>query len=137
MPRFGKRSLKNLSEAHPDLQRLFHKVIQEYDCTVIEGHRPEAEQNKMFEQEKSKLKWPDSNHNKIPSYAVDVVPYPINWSTNKWNMYRFYHFAGFVRGVALEAGIKIRWGGDWNGNFKHNDQNFHDLPHFELVTKND
>ena len=26
------------------------------------------------------------------------------------------------------------WPGDWNGNFDIKDQNFHDLPHFELVT---
>jgi len=46
---------------------------------------------------------------------------------------RFYHFAGYVLGVAEILGIKIRWGGDWNGNFDLKDQNYYDLPHFEVI----
>lgn len=70
-----------------------------------------------------------SKHNSQPSKAVDVSPYPINWN----NKEGFYHFAGFVRATAQQMGIKIRWGGDWNGNFDLKDQNFFDLPHFEIL----
>ena len=42
------------------------------------------------------------------------------------------YFAGFVKGIALMLGIPIRWGGDWNGNNDLKDNNFDDLPHFEL-----
>ena len=73
--------------------------------------------------------YPNSKHNKLPSKAVDVAPYPIDWNDPD----RFYHFAGYVRGIAEGMGIKIRWGGDWNGNFDLKDQNFYDLPHFELL----
>ena len=34
--------------------------------------------------------------------------------------------------VANRLGLKVRWGGDWDGDFEFKDQNFHDLPHFEL-----
>ena len=128
MYKFGKRSKKNLSEAHPLLQELFEEVIQIYDCSVIEGHRPKAEQDKAYYAGKSQLKFPKSKHNKTPSLAVDVCPYPIDWNDSK----RFYYFAGIVMGVADSMGIDIRWGGDWSGDNDFKDQTFHDLPHFEL-----
>ncbi len=34
-----------------------------------------------------------------------------------------------------KKGIKIRWEGDWNGNYDLKDQNFYDLPHFEAVVR--
>ena len=45
---------------------------------------------------------------------------------------RICYFAGFVKGVAYKMGIPIRWGGDWNNNNDLKDNNFDDLPHFEL-----
>jgi peptidoglycan L-alanyl-D-glutamate endopeptidase CwlK len=60
--------------------------------------------------------------------AVDVAPYPIDWSDLK----RFYNFVGFVRGVASQMNIPIRVGADWDGDFHWKDQKFHDLPHFEI-----
>ena len=53
---------------------------------------------------------------------------PIDWN----NKERFYLFAGFVKGIAAEMGIKLRLGADWDGDFTTRDQTFHDLPHFEL-----
>ena len=35
--------------------------------------------------------------------------------------------------TANGMGIKIRYGGDWNGNFDLKDQNFYDGVHFELI----
>ena len=60
---------------------------------------------------------------------MDAVPFPIDWN----DKIRFYHFAGYVLGVAKTLGIKIRWGGDWNSNLNFKDEKFMDLPHFELV----
>lgn len=128
MPKFSDKSKKILQTCHIDLQGLFNEVIRTYDCTILEGHRDEETQNIYHRQGKSKLSWPESAHNKNPSLAVDVAPYPIDWNDSV----RFYHFAGFVLGIATKRGIKIRWGGDWNGNMDFKDQNFHDLPHIEL-----
>ena len=127
--KFGRRSQKNLSEAHPLLIELFNEVIKIRDCAVIEGHRDKFEQDRLFHAGKSKLKWPRSKHNSFPSMAVDVVPYPVHWT----NYRAFYHFAGIVKGVAHGMGLQIRWGGDWDSDNQFTDQSFHDLPHFELI----
>ena len=135
MPQFSNRSKDNLSETHPDLQVIFNEVIKGFDCVVIEGYRGQIEQDRAFHAGKSKLKYPQSKHNQIPSMAVDAVPWPINWNDTN----RMYYFAGYVRAIAeilkAEGKIKhsIRWGGDWDSDTKVNDQTFHDLPHFELI----
>ena len=128
MPYFGERSKKNLKTCDEDLVFLFEEVIKYFDCSVLEGHRGKKLQNKYFKEGKSKLKFPEGNHNKKPSKAVDVVPYPIDFSDRE----RMTYFAGFVKGMAAVLGIPIRWGGDWNSNTEVKDNNFDDLPHFEL-----
>ena len=77
----------------------------------------------------SKLKFPESKHNQMPSMAADVVLYPIDWDDTQ----RFYMFVGIVRGIAAKMNIPIRCGADWDGDMYIKDQNFHDLPHFELL----
>ena len=128
MPKFGKKSKSRLKTCDEDLIALFEEVVKYFDCTVLEGHRGEKLQNKYFKEGKSKLKFPDGNHNNNPSTAVDVVPYPIDWDDRE----RMSYFAGFVKGVAYKMGIPIRWGGDWNNNTNLKDNSFDDLPHFEL-----
>lgn len=132
MPVFSPRSKTNLEQCHPGLQRLFNHVILTYDCTVICGYRGKAEQNEAFRTGRSKLAFPNSRHNILPSRAVDVAPYPINWSTTGKNLARWYHFAGYVCGVADSLGIPIIFGGDWDGDRDFHDQTFDDLVHYEL-----
>ena len=79
MPKFGKRSMKRLNTCDEDLIHLFEAVVKYFDCSVIEGHRGKRLQNKYLKEGKSQLKYPEGNHNKKPSNAVDVVPYPIDW----------------------------------------------------------
>lgn len=135
MPVFSSQSKKNLSSCHIDLQTLFYEVIKHFDCKVTEGHREQPEQDKAFAEGKSKLKYPNGNHNAIPSNAVDVYPFPIEMK----NTSRFYWFGGFVMGIAemlyLQGKIthKIRYGGDWDGDKDINDQTFNDLVHFEII----
>lgn len=129
MPKFGQKSQERLATCHPDLQKLFNEVIKHVDCTVTEGHRGEEAQEEMFRTGRSKVRWGKSKHNSMPSLAADVIPYPVDWQDHR----RFYMFVGFVRAIAAQMGIKIRCGADWDGDFEVKDQNFHDLPHFELV----
>lgn len=129
MPAFGKSSQDKLATCDPRLQKVFNEVIKYFDCTVIEGHRGEEAQNKAFAEGKSKLKYPQGKHNKIPSLAADVLPYPIDWNDTN----RMRYFAGFVVGIAATMGIKLRWGGDWNQNTELKDNSFNDLPHFEIA----
>jgi len=128
MPRFGKKSRENLSTCHEDLQKVFNEVIKHVDCSVLEGHRDERRQEKLFSEGKTKVHYPMGRHNSKPSRAVDVVPYPVDWNDRE----RFHLFSGFVLGMARGMGITLRWGGDWNMNFEVNDNKFDDFPHFEL-----
>ena len=128
MPRFSKKSLSKLETCDKRIQDLFLRVVKKFDCTIIEGHRSKDRQNKLFKEGKSKLKYPKGKHNAIPSKAVDVAPYPIDWSDRE----RFTYFAGYVLGIAYEMGLKIRWGGDWDMDTQVKDNNFDDLPHFEI-----
>ncbi len=129
MPQFSERSKQRLDTCHPDLQRLFNEVVKHYECSILIGHRGQDAQNMAFKEGKSKQQWPDSKHNKLPSLAVDAAPYPIDWD----DIHGFYHFAGFVLGIAESLGIKVRWGGNWAGGLNLKPQKFNDLPHFELV----
>ena len=129
MPRFGRTSKNRLASSHEDLQDLFNEVIKYVDCSVLEGHRSGERQDKLYEEGKTKVKYPNGRHNANPSNAVDVVPYPIDWDDRE----RFHLFAGFVLGIAQSMEINIRWGGDWNKNFEVDDNKFDDFPHFELI----
>lgn len=139
MPSFSKESMSMLNTCHADLIKVFTKVVQTYDCKILEGHRGEKRQNELFSQGKSKLKYPNGEHNGTPSRAVDVAPYPINWGESGTSaqrqkaIARFYHFAGYALAVANEMGVKLRWGGDWDGDKDFSDQTFDDLVHFELA----
>ena len=121
MPTFGTQSKEKLSQAHPDLQRLFNEVIKTYDCTILCGYRGKEEQEAAVRDGKSKVHFPNSKHNHLPSLAVDVAPYPIDWNDKR----RWYYFGGYVTKTAEDMGINIRWG----GHFK----DFEDCPHFELL----
>tara|TARA_R100000808_G_C2132825_1_gene141713 strand:+ start:631 stop:1023 length:393 start_codon:yes stop_codon:yes gene_type:complete len=129
MPRFGKRSKDRLATCEKDLQLLFNEVIKYVDCSILEGHRSKNRQNKLFDEGKTKVKYPRGRHNASPSRAVDCVPYPIDWTDRE----RMTLFAGFVIGIANQMGIEIRWGGDWDRDFEVQDNKFDDFPHFELI----
>ena len=129
MPRFSARSQANLSSCDERLQRLFNAVIEHYDCSVLCGHRGREEQEKAYREGKSNARFGQSKHNSLPSKAVDVVPYPIDWDDREY----FSHFAGYVKALADQMDIKIRWGGDWDMDGRSTDETFSDMPHYELM----
>ncbi len=128
MPYFGTRSKQRLATCDERLQKVFNEVIKYVDCSVLEGHRGQERQDKLYEEGKTKLKFPNGKHNKSPSIAVDVAPYPIDWTDRD----RFHYFSGFVLGIASQMGLNIRWGGDWDQDTKTKDNRFDDLVHFEI-----
>ncbi len=127
--RFSRRSRAKLDECDPRLQRVFERVLQFHDCTILVGHRDKETQNAANDAGKSKVRWPNSKHNTAPSLAVDVAPFPIDWADRD----RFMIFAGVVRTVAALEGVSLRWGGDWDGDGLTKDQTFDDLVHWEIV----
>lgn len=148
MPRYSNTSKARLETCSDNLQDLFNRVIEHYDCSIIEGHRDRVRQNELKFLGRTKVSWPDSKHNSSPSKATDAAPYakgrgipwpklPEDWTDPKQrasyinDMAAFYHFAGYVEGIAIQMGIKIRWGGDWDRDHDFTDQSFNDLVHFE------
>ena len=131
MPKFGTTSKRRLSECDERLHIVFNDVVQIFDCAVLQlgGYRDKETQDELFRMGKSHLLWPNSQHNQNPSLAIDVAPYPIDWNDRE----RFNYFAGFVMATALSHGITLRWGGDWNQDWQVRDNQFDDLPHFEIV----
>lgn len=124
-------SSDKLSQCHPELQRLVRAVESRIGLVVSCGFRNEADQNRAYAEGKSKKKWPNGEHNKLPSLAVDMEPLKrskIDWRDKEL----FYYFAGYVHAVADMIDVKIRWGGNWNMNDDLHDQTFFDLVHFEL-----
>lgn len=128
MPKFSKKSLEKLEFLDKRLVNVLNEVIKIYDFTIIETFRDEKTQNLYFKSGQSKLKFPQSKHNKLPAIAVDIAPWPINWNDTK----NFYFLAGLVISEGKRKGLDIRWGGDWDQDFDFNDQSFNDLVHFEI-----
>jgi len=151
MPSYSNRSMDRLTTCNSVLQRLMNRVIEFYDNTITCGHRPKDQQDAAVASGNSKVRWPDSKHNRSPSEAVDAGPYipgrgvpwpktPTDWTDksqrNKYikDLAQFYHFAGFVEGTARQMHIdNVRWGGDWDRDHDLADQKFDDLVHFELI----
>ena len=105
MPRFGTKSKMQLHTCDDRLKELFKKVVKDFDCTVIEGYRGKTKQNSAYERGNSKLRFPRGRHNRMPSVAVDVIPYPIDWKDRD----RMHYFAGYVLGIARTMGLNIRY----------------------------
>ena len=129
MPSFSGRSKAKLDTCHRDLQKVLNEVVKHFDCSILEGYRNQERQDFLFESGQSTLRYPQGKHNSEPSLAVDVVPYPIDWEDRE----RFVLFAGFVIGVARAQGIRLRWGGDWDGDWNSTETSFFDAPHFEMT----
>jgi len=135
MYKFGRKSLEKLFTCHEDLQKIMNEVIKHMDIVILYGHRTTKEQFELFRQGrdlvggewvktgktvtnldgKSKL----SEHNYLPSRAIDIAPYPIDWN----NIERFKELAVIVKREAKKLDIDIIWGGDWK---------MRDFPHYQI-----
>ncbi len=122
-------SAARLASCDARLRTLVEQVSAHVPCAVLEGHRDQEAQDAAYAAGRTKVKWPEGKHNRMPSLAVDLAPTPIDWNDRE----KFTLFAGFVIGLARAQGLKLRWGGDWNGNFDVKDNRFDDLVHFELA----
>jgi peptidoglycan L-alanyl-D-glutamate endopeptidase CwlK len=139
MPSFSRRSKQKLETCHPDIQKVFNKVIETVDCTILEGVRDLETQKEYVRTGRSTtLKSKHLKQSDGYSHAVDVAIYPIKWGSLSGEkqireLARNYMFAGYVKAVADNMNIKFRLGADWDNDWELNDQNFHDIVHFELV----
>jgi peptidoglycan L-alanyl-D-glutamate endopeptidase CwlK len=141
---YSQNSLNKLNTCHTDLQEIFHTVNNDgFSHTIICGHRNEKDQNAVFATGASTKKWPDGEHNSIPSMAVDAVPDPIEFPAldrgDRLAIIKMGVFAGYVLARARDLfnrgkiTHRLKWGGDWDGDWDVRDQKFNDWVHFELI----
>lgn len=129
MPQLSRSSKERLDTCHPELIRWVTELIKTVDFTVLCGHREQWAQEEAYRLNHTTKRWPYSKHNQLPSTAVDLAPYPVDW----YDKARFAYFAGYAIGKAQQMGITIRWGADWDCDSFTSDEHLVDMPHFELV----
>lgn len=97
------------------------------NVTVLCGYRGEKEQRAAFIAGKSKLLYPNSKHNSVPSRAVDIAPYSEKLKGVDWrDIPAFEDMCNRIERIAERLKIKIRLGRDFS---------FKDYPHVELHDK--
>lgn len=126
MPITHAASRVKLETCHVDLQKVVYAASDIIPLLVVCGHRGEEAQNAAFLSGKSKLSWPYSKHNKLPSLAVDLAPLDetggLNWSRKDL----FRELGSVMLAEANRFNVPLVWGGNW--------LSFPDLPHFEIKT---
>lgn len=129
MPTFSQQSEERLATCDERLQLIARAAIEVMDFVVMEGHRNKEAQNVAVARGNSQVSWPNGKHNSMPSRAMDVAPYPIDWKDTE----RFVLLHGVIKCIAHDLGIKIRHGIDWDSDLNMREEKFRDYPHIELV----
>lgn len=124
MTKLSEISEKRLLSVHDDLELVVRAAAERMDIIVVSGHRTRDEQEDCVRRKASKLRWPWSPHNQIPSLGVDLAPLSKSGSIDWNNREKFREMAMIVLEEAAKLGIAVTWG----GTFK----SFVDFPHFEL-----
>ncbi len=148
MPAFSQKSKSQLETCDTRLQIVLKDAIEEFDFSILEGKRSLEQQLKNVRKGVSKTLNSKHVYPLVePSLAVDIAPYPLMWPQRPKGLSkllmktvgkyvkqtaRFYLLAGYILGRARSHDIKLRWGGDWDGDGDIFDQTFDDTPHFEL-----
>lgn len=133
MYKYSETSKKRLKTVTHELRIVFNLLIKHYDCTIVYGQRGEKAQNELFKNGLSKLKYPNSKHNRKPfSEAVDAAPWIDGKASEDY--LQCTYMAGLVIGIGKSFGFNIRWGGNWDQDLiVIEDQTFQDLWHYEII----
>ncbi len=138
MNSWGIKSQAERATSDERLNEIGDIVLQVKDHSVIKGHRGEKEQHDAFtsDPQRSKLDWPNGNHNALPSKAQDVKSYPFptldaDGGDSAQREEQLY-LLGLYRGVAAMKGIPLRTGADWDRDGEIADNGFDDFFHVEI-----
>ena len=117
MAYFGGRSERGLATCDERIVKVLREAIKHYDFSVICGHRDKETQNKAFREGASKLEFPRSKHNSLPSQAADVVPYPVDWN----NLDRFNELNKVIKEACVTVGEEELFNGYdlWDWDYPH------------------
>ena len=151
--KFGDASMAQVMSCHPDMQLVLIEAIHRspIDFGVSQGRRTIEQQREYFKAGKSRLNPDDpaqlkrAMHLRAPSMAADIyvsVPEKVFMDGKKlaYDTAHLSLIAGVILSVANELydrkliKHRVRWGGDWDQDgCIIVDQEFDDLPHFELL----
>jgi len=124
--KYNERSLKNLAQCHPDLQKMAAELEKIFPVVVTTGHRNKADQDAAVRGGYSKAPWPKSRHNTMPSTAFDAYPHPIPKNPKDWDdpeyLAKFAEMRRQMKVAAARAGVSVEFL-SW------------DRPHVQLVKK--
>lgn len=129
MPAYAPSSLVKLMTLVSPLRAVMRELVLVTDITIIYALRGKEAQDEAYRNGFSRARWPDSAHNapiaarNVPrehwpedpnglSRAVDFAPYPVDWKDER----QFAYVAGRAMEIGRRLGIKLVWGGDWNGD---------------------
>jgi peptidoglycan L-alanyl-D-glutamate endopeptidase CwlK len=145
----GPASRAKLVGVDPFMVRVVERaiLITPIDFRVICGVRTRAEQAALYAQGRTlpgKIVTWTLNSRHIPDprtglgCAVDLLPAPYDWkieddrSTPEQDD-AFVKLAQVMFRAAADAGVRIRWGANWDGDKQIREKGETDNPHFELV----
>lgn len=134
-------SANKLTVCDERLIKVFVEVRKIYDFKVICGYRGQKDQHDAFCCGNSKLDWPKSKHNSLPSLAVDVLPAclqidgKINWNDKEAFIKAYSELAELVFKEADKQGVHLRSGMDFHMDGSKTTNDMWDLPHWEVVLK--
>lgn len=125
--KLSKASQEKLASVKPELQKVILKAFETmpFDVMVLEGIRTKARQEELYAKGASKTM--KSKH--LTGDAVDLAPYPIDWSDKA----KFRVMAEHVLAAANILNIKVRSGTDWDMDGDWKEEKFYDGPHIELL----
>jgi peptidoglycan L-alanyl-D-glutamate endopeptidase CwlK len=140
MYKFGNKSQNQLATVEEPLQKVLRLGLQMsiVDFACVEGRRSTERQQQLYAEGKSTLDGINkrSKHQvdnpTDKARAMDICAY-VNGQAS-WEPNHLCVIAGSIWAASKNLGIPIRWGGNWDSDGEIiSDQNFVDLPHFELV----
>lgn len=132
-------SKQRLATCDTRLQLICQDAIVVVPFCVLQGHRNKEEQDAAFAAGKTQKQWPDGNHNRLPSTAVDLAPvyYETKTMIDWGDVIAFGRIMGVIQAMAHRRNIRLRFGLDWDGDFRSvdrdPDESFLDCPHVELM----
>jgi peptidoglycan L-alanyl-D-glutamate endopeptidase CwlK len=122
------RSIERLKGVAHDLVEVVTLACKycEINFQVTEGLRSLERQKELFAARKSKT----MNSRHLTGDAVDlhvIIDGKANWRPKYYDI-----LDEAMQRAAMELGLGIRWGGNWDGDNDRTDQTFNDLCHWEL-----
>jgi len=124
---------EKIAEGHPKLQDIWNKIKSAFpDCHISWCFRNEKDQNRFYEEGKTRCLWPHSKHNVMKddqpmSQAMDL--FQISLATGAaWFLPEYYlKISDFLD----SENLGIEWSGRWTQGKEH----FSELDHFQLMSE--